>query len=250
MKSSSNEGKVPNSSISRWLLIFGLTFAFLHIMPVFLKTNIRNQLLSGDLLDFFTPFVIVFVVYKIFSTIKSNLTDSSKNQAAKLILIFASTLFVNGHGMHLSANAIARHLVGMETTAIFRLDYLFDEILGHIFWDSGVVGLSVGIILLSSKLRPTPNSPATTAMIIAGAIFYGFTYFCNAVEGQTVVFTLPCAAAITGGIPILAKSKGLKPTTNPVLSFYLVGYSVSLALFIYWGLRNGGFPQFSELGWI
>jgi hypothetical protein len=37
---------------------------------------------------------------------------------------------------------------------------------------------------------------------------------------------------------------------NPVLWFFTVAYATAVCLFVYWGARQGGFPQFSELGWI
>jgi len=83
-----------------------------------------------------------------------------------------------------------------------------------------------------------------------GAAFYGFTFAANGIEGQTVVFVIPAALA---GV-VVSGGKRFKlfqdMETNPIRVFFLLAYILSLLLFVYWGIRYSGFPQFSELSWI
>jgi hypothetical protein len=162
------------------------------------------------------------------------------------MLLFSSILYVNGQGMNLSANAIARHLSEMKDSPLYWLDYFFDETLGHIFWHSGMVGISIALLLLAANLQ----SGFVTWQILAGALFYSFAYFTDAVEGQTVPLLFPGAILILGGILYYHKKSSQKFSENPVKLFFLTGYVLAILLFLIWWIWQGGFPQFSELGWI
>jgi len=189
-KSTANSTKGQNH-LSVWLFLFGFIYAFMHVTPAFLTYAIKNFLTTGDLLNFFTPFVIIPLVWKIYFILRENLHAISERKIRMvwIILLFSSILYVNGQGINLSANAIARHLGEMKDTPIYWLDYFFDETIGHIFWHSGMVGISIGLLLLAI------NSPsaATNRLTLVGAFFYGFAYFTDAVEGQTVPLLFPSA---------------------------------------------------------
>lgn len=236
------------SNLSTWLFLFAFAYAFMHVMPAFLMHDLKNRLTTGDLLNFFTPFVVIPLVWKLYFVIRANLQAVS-DRTIKLttaILFFSSIFYVNGEGMNLSANAIARHLVGMEKTPIYWLDYFFDEKMGHIFWHSGVLGISISFLLLAANLQTIPTSWLT----LAGVPFYSFAYFTDAVEGQTVVLLFPSAILILGGIVRRLKKQPNSLKRNPVMLFFLAGYALAIALFLIWWIWQGGFPQFSELGWV
>jgi hypothetical protein len=234
--------------LSRWLFLFGFAYAFMHVMPAFLIYDIKNYLTTGDLLSFFTPFVVIPIVWKLHFLLRENLPNISqrKIRLVQIILLFSSILYVNGQGMNLSANAVARHLSEMKDSPIYWLAYFFDETLGHIFWHSGMVGISIALLLLAANLQ----SALATWQIFAGALFYSFAYFTDAVEGQTVPLLFPSAVLILGGILYDNKKLSRKFSQNPVMLFFLVGYVLAILLFIIWWIWQGGFPQFSELGWI
>ncbi|MCG3118367.1 MAG: hypothetical protein ALAOOOJD_00550 [bacterium] len=234
--------------LSTWILIFGFAYAFMHVMPTFLTYDIKNHLTAGDLLNFFTPFVIIPIVWKLYFLLREKLPAVSEQRIrlVQLMLLFSSILYVNGQGMNLSANAIARHLSEMKDSPLYWLDYFFDETLGHIFWHSGMVGISIALLLLAANL----SSVRATWQIFAGALFYSFAYFTDAVEGQTVPLLFPSAVLILGGIIYHNKKSMRKLSENPVKLFFLVGYVLAILFFLIWWIWQGGFPQFSELGWI
>jgi hypothetical protein len=152
--------------------------------------------------------------------------------------------------MHLSANAIARHLSDARDTPVYSLTYFFDEVLGHILWDSGIVVLSLGLIVMGLHIgHGIADRPRVLLMGIASLV-YGFTYFVNAVEGQTVVFMFPLAIAIPVTILCAARRQGVRLFRNPVLFFFFFNHVFAVCLFLVWGVWHGGFPQFSELGWV
>jgi hypothetical protein len=234
--------------LSIWIFIFGFAYAFMHVMPTFLTYDFKNHLTAGDLLNFFTPFVIIPIVWKLYFLLREKLPAVSERRIrlVQLMLLFSSILYVNGQGMNLSANAIARHLSEMKDSPLYWLDYFFDETLGHIFWHSGMVGISIALLLLAANLQ----SGFVTWQILAGALFYSFAYFTDAVEGQTVPLLFPGAILILGGILYYHKKSSQKFSENPVKLFFLTGYVLAILLFLIWWIWQGGFPQFSELGWI
>jgi hypothetical protein len=239
--------------IALWLFIYAFVYAFFHILPAFLNYEIKNLLMIADIFDILTPFVMIFVIYRIYLMLLPQIRIDSNfpvKSIAVIILIFGAISFVEGHGMHLSANAIARHLTQVKETSLFALDYSFDEVLGHIFWDSGIIILSLGMILLGFRIGEKKVSSSKQALIILASLIYGFTYFVNAVEGQTVFFTLPLAAVIPLAIWWIALRKRIRFSMNPVLSLFFLCYIVALCLFLVWGIWQKGFPEFSELGWI
>jgi hypothetical protein len=239
--------------LSRLIFLYAFFYALFHILPAFLNYEIQHRLMVADLFDLFTPFVMLFFIIKIYRSILTYMDDNSFNivkNRAKVILIIGAIIFVEGHGMHLSANAIARHLAGQENSSIYILDYFFDEILSHILWDSGIIILSTGIIFMGLYINQKEKWNTNLIYIIPAAIFYGFTYFVNAIEGQTVIFTLPISIIIPLAIWIFSCRKTLPVLKNPVLAAFFLGYLVALGLFIFWYSCQGGFPQFSELGWI
>jgi hypothetical protein len=69
----------------------------------------------------------------------------------------------------------------------------------------------------------------------------GFTSFSNAVEGQTAYLGIGAAVVFTVW--------GLF-TRDGVGRLLLTAYGFSLLLFAVFGLWQGGFPEFSDLGWI
>jgi len=241
-----------SNKLSLWLFVYALCYAVFHITPPYLMWEVKNLLMVGDLFDILTPFVMAFLIFKIYRILRrhtENLSPSTRSIVI-IILIFGGIAFVEGHGMHLSANAIARHLTEMKDTPAFALTYLFDETLGHILWDSGIVILSVGLIIIGFHVVPNKASRPKILRIAVASLFYGFTYFVNAVEGQTVIFMFPLAIVVPVGICWLARRRHIGLLRNPVLSFFLFNHLLASCLFLLWGIWHGGFPEFSKLGWV
>jgi hypothetical protein len=235
--------------LSVWLLIFAICFAVLHILPPFMAMEISHRFEVGDVVDILTPFVLIFILVRIYLEVRRE-AEGGSPVVAIVFLVLGGVAFVEGHGMHLSANAIARHLGNMAHADLLALDYFFDEVLGHILWDGGFILISLGFILLAGFYGDRAGVYSKPILALIGSVFYGFTYFVNAVEGQTVLFTLPISVLIQMWILWVLKRRGIGLLGHPVLVFYLFGYLVGLCFFAVWGIWRGGYPQFSELGWI
>ena len=237
------------------LFAYGLGIAFFHIMPALLIPYLKRPLTWGDSLDFLTPLVVIPLAYLLFYHARRMLRSSNdlgREQSlwAKIILGFGFLLYVDGHGLHLSSNSIARILQNMRGSELFNATYLFDEIISHFMWDAGMFLISIGLMLIALRLSFESLSKSSLAFILIGATFYGFNFTVNGIEGQTVILTFP--AAFVGSLLSFilywkARRKGLY---NPVYIFFAIAYFLSAVLFAYWGLTRSGFPQFSELGLI
>jgi hypothetical protein len=167
-----------------------------------------------------------------------------------IVLIFGFLLYVDGHGIHLSANSIARLLGGQEGSSLFRAVYLYDEVISHFMWDGGILVISVGLILLARRAGFGGLTTAQSVLVSGGAAVYGFAYTLNSIEGQTVVLMFPAAAAACLWCLKLYFRDRRRKEQDPVVLFFLAGYLLSVILLAYWGIKNSGFPEFSDLGWI
>ncbi len=241
--------------LSLWLFFLGLAYASLQVLPAFFQRFISRFMTLGDVIDFATPCVVIPVAYFVFSRIsriKSEEQPPSGFQmaASKILLGAGFVLYVEGHGLHLSANSLARLIDKAQNPGLYHAAYLWDEIISHYVWDGGVFLIAIALIVASSRRPYKSLSVPSLVFISLGTILYGFTFAVNSIEGQTVVLGIPvailgCAACI--GL----RWKNPQPErNNPVTLFFLVAFSVTLILFVYWGIRYSGFPQFSELGWI
>jgi hypothetical protein len=241
-----------------WLLAYGFFYAYFHIMPPFLKTFLKSPLTWGDTLDFLTPFAVIPLAYILYSRAakisRSLQPQQTTNRALrilpKVLLAIGFLLFVDGHGLHLSANSIARLLHDMKESELYKATYLFDEIISHFMWDGGVFLISVALIIAAYRISFKSLTWKNFAFISLGAVFYGFAFTANGIEGQTVIFTFPGAGAGFLLALLLYFKRKKEGNQNPFLFFFMSGYLLSLVLFAYWGISRSGFLQFSELGWI
>ncbi len=250
--------KKEKNDLNSWLFAFGFVFAFFHIMPAILQDYLHSPLTFGDTLDFLTPFAFVFLTFILYSRMKkirSSLDDQQPllkafRVVAKVFLAVGLILFVNGQGIHLSANSISRLIENSKGSELYKATYLFDEVISHFMWDSGVFLVSLGLIVSAFKLSSKLLTAKNTIFLILGACLYGFTFTVNGIEGQTVVFSFPASGfGFLLALLLYFKQRGEKGH-NSLLLFFISAYFLSLLLFAYWGISRPGFPEFSELGWI
>ncbi len=241
------------SCLHKWLFLFGLCFAIWHICPVFLGFEIRNKFTLGDLVDLTTPYVLIGLVLKLYLLMRQQSMEMTGRVKASafvyLLFFFGIITFIEGHGIHLSSNAIYRHLGGSPTSPLSSLTYFFDEIQGHIFWDAGLLLMAFALILLGFSSETSPKCRLNQGWVWAGALLYGFTHFTNGIEGQTVMMTFPAAILIPVLLLAFTLRKRISLSRRPVVLFYLVAFLTADIFFTIWGVLNKGFPQFSELGW-
>ena len=130
-----------STAFCRWLFAYALSYALFHILPAFLPGFLAWPVNQGDALDFLTPFVVVpaalAVSFRLKRLWEAKMPSSGKTQVRVpwIVLVLGLLLYVDGHGIHLSANSIARLLEGQEGSSLFRGVYLYDEVISHFMWD-------------------------------------------------------------------------------------------------------------------
>ncbi len=242
--------------VCRWVFIYGFVYAFFQVMPAFLKGGFAGPVSSGDALDFLTPVTVIPAALALFLKLRKERMRAARagsagpSVLAAAVFILGLIAYVEGHGIHLSANAIDRLLHGQEGTSLYQAVYLFDEVISHYIWDGGVLIMAGGLILTGMNLRFPGLSPVQWVYLAGGACFFGFSYAVNGIEGQTVPLTLPAAVLMVLICFWLDRKNRREGGYNAIVLFFLLGFLLSVLLFAYWGITRGGFPEFSALGWI
>jgi hypothetical protein len=230
--------------LSILILVFAIAFAFFIIAPGLLNKPFTPlaQLKIADVLDLFTPLVMI-PLYYLLLYFGANQLPSLKSTI--VFLVFAA-LWVEGQAMHLAANSISHWLSDFIGDQIYEVTYFYDEVLSHYIWHFGVIALSAQLIYRSWKYPFTDGSSQLGLESIAGAIF-GLTVFIMGIEGGTVplLFTFSVLAAIISLILGWGRFKHV-----PLLTYFLIGYALAALIFTGWGIYWSSFPQFSHLGWI
>lgn len=243
------------SGLHGWLFFFGFFYTLFHILPTFLPVFIDKPLTYGDVLDFLTPFAVISVAFLLyFRVCQTNsqrfLYSRFQKISSRILVGLGILLYVDGHGLHLSANSIARLVEKARHPELFNAVYLFDETISHSLLDAGIYLITLSLIIASFRMFSKLGSLKALIVLFLGACLYGFTFVVNSIEGQTVEFILP-AAFIGFSLSLVLYLKELKSgMKNPLLLYFLISYFLSLILLVYWGIRYKGYPQFSELGWI
>jgi hypothetical protein len=185
----------------------------------------------GTWLDLLTPFAVAAAAaYGL----------SNGPRSAVVVGIAAVVLYVDGHGIHLAANAIGHEDVGpAESTVEF-----WDEHWGHAEWHLGWLGLLAALSLADSATPPRPNDRPLLGLggaLLGSAVLTGFTLFTSTVEGQDWWLTLAVA-------PVFAVWAATR--RGAVLAASATATLLAAALIGIWAAWHGGVPEFSDLGWL
>ncbi len=226
-------------ALPRLILIFAVTFAVLLIAPAFLSQPFGPYPLmkTGDALDILTPLVLIPLYWLLFRL------DEPPSLKATLLFLILAAAWVEGQGMHLSANSIGHLLQDAKETDVYTLTHFYDEILSHYLWHIGLIGLTA--LLIWRQRQQGGQFIAGWTERIAGVI-YGLVYFIIIIEAGTVPLGLPFALVVSG---LGVRWRG-SVRQQPVTAFFITAHLLACVLFLIWFVRWGGFPQFSELGMI
>jgi hypothetical protein len=210
------------------LLAFaGACFVF-HQLPAFAGEP------AGDVIDLLTPFAVIGAAAAALVSL----------EARGRILVaagIAAILYVDGHGIHLSANSIANEGPGPE---VEDLVHFWDETFSHIEAVLGWFGL-VACICWAEQASGEPAGDAgasATGVGAATALLLGWTFFTSTVEGGTWPIMLAVAACFVLWL--------VRSGRRPLLLASTAAFVLAAALIAVWAIWQGGVPQFSEAGLI
>lgn len=228
--------------ISRRILCYGVLFTLFVIFPGFVTVPFfLNPLMeTADVIDLLSSYFVLGAGWLLFRL--DDRTPPTKGESACFVLILI--LWLDGHGIHLATNSVGHWLKEMTETPAYKLNYFYDEFLGHHLWNSGVMGLST-LLIFRQRRSPTAIS-STLRLELVAALLYGFTFFCCLVEGHTAPIAIPYSVCVVA----LALHDRNRFRHVPVLAFFGMAHLFTLLLTSGWGLWWGGLPEFSQIGLI
>jgi hypothetical protein len=237
--------------LSLLTLLFSILSLVFIVLSVFFRFKFPPYPLVSyqDAIDVLTPIVLIPVYWLMFKYA----VGSRSGLGEEIAFLLLAAVWVEGHGMHLSANsidnlidALARNpATNIKGTDVYRLVFFFDERLGHYVWHVGMLGLPALLIYL--EWHHAVESTVTWWASVAAGLIYGFSYFCIFIQAQTIFLGLPFAAVLVLFGVIWGRQK---LGQRPMLAFFFVSSLVALVLFTGWGVYWRGFPQFTAVGLI
>ena len=222
-------------------LTFAIAFIVLFLAPPFLPYRFDPYPLINwaDVVDLLTPLILIPLYWLL--ALQVGMPRSVPWVVTFLALAAA---WVEGHGIHLAANAIG-HLLKNQPGPALDLTEFWDERFGHILWHSAALGLSA--LVLVAGIRADLPPVAGRSMAVVAGLVYGFALFLIGDEGGTAVLMIVFGVAFV--FATLAAWR--RAFASPILTMFTTGYGAVVLLFAAWFVYWGGrLPQFSELGWI
>lgn len=213
-------------SFGGWLVVFGVGYAVLHHAgTIFAGLGEVGPTRWADWIDLLTPYVVT-------GAAAGALRSAGAAPGTWTAFWFATVLYTQGKGLHIASNSVANALPGEDPDVV----YLWDETVGHYLW---YAGFALVVAVLAVSLGDRRPRGGIWAHLLAALV--GFTHFTNSVEGQTAWFGIGAAVVfvVWGAL-----------TRDGMGRYLLSSYGISLLLFAVFGTWQGGFPEFSELGWI
>ena len=229
--------------LSALLLLFAVLSLVFFILLVFLRIPlpINPSVSFQDAFDVLTPLVLIPLYWILFRYAASD----PPGLVEELAFIGFAAFWIEGQGMHLSANSISNlmeafakgQLIDLDSNGIFNLAHFYDEYLGHYLWHVGVLGLAG--LLIVREWRDPAWLPTAWSLVIPAGVIYGFLLFAITDEGNTVWLGLPFSILVV----LFGLLKGRRELGDrPVLAFFLASCIVAALLYTGWGLYWGGFP--------
>jgi hypothetical protein len=208
-----------------WLVLLALGYGFFHHVGTLLAGlgdvgGTRTR--WADWADLATPYVVT-------GAAAGALRAAHASRRAWAVFWLAAVLYVEGHGIHLAANSVGNAIGGDTEPA-----HLWDEHVGHYLWYAGFWLIMAVLAATLAERRPRGG---LVAHLLAAVV--GFTHFTNSVEGQTAYAGIAVA--------VLFVAWGVR-TRESLGRLLVTAYVVSLLLFAAYGVWQGGFPEFTEVG--
>jgi hypothetical protein len=233
-----------------WLVLLTIGYLTPIVFMLWVKGFFPGtSIYLGHLLDLvLTAPLLLVVLLSLFLTMNREGQTSPDFSAPRGVLIWLAAAFVlllfEGHGIHFAANSLAS-LIDREAgpDALVRLDYFYDEYLGHYMLLTGVSGL-LFVLMLFEASRPNarPTGCLDRVVIVVSAVVAGASSALVLLEGQFpwLGFAFLLAVGLTARATRMSRG-GFH--TRPV-SMYLVILSLTtVVVLLAWAWRYGSFVQ-------
>jgi hypothetical protein len=225
-RSATGDGSVaPPARAARWLAATAIAYSLLHHVGsgfAWLGPVGSGSTRWADWIDVATPYAFLLPAAVFLWR------GGGVSAPMWLAYLVGAVTYVEGHGVHLSANSISN---ATPTAAA----HLWDEVVGHYLWYTGA--MLVWTALAATLVRRCrPRGP----LAVLFALAVGVTAATNSLEGGTALLGLATAAGFAAWGWLTRASSG---------RLLLIGSVPALLVIAGWGIWNAGFPQPSELGW-
>lgn len=210
------------------LACFFVGYSVMHHGGLFGSAEVGSGTRLADWIDLATPFAVVLPLLGF-------MWLQRPRPRWMVVAALGSMLYVEGHGIHLSANSIS-NVAAAGDTSQSTLDtiHLWDEVVGHYVW---FLGLVIVIAACAASVRGRSLDVPFVALVAGGA-GCGVTWATNGLEGGTAVASL--AASVVALVPVVRRDRGLAPALA-------AGGATASVVLVSYAIWHGGFPQPSSL---
>jgi hypothetical protein len=228
----------------RGIAIFVLGYGLVDLLPIVLPEQPRLfDLPFHDAADAALIFLLVFLYVELASH-----AQLLHKRWSRAVFALALLLMVQGHAIHLAANAIAA--ASEAGSSGWDLADFLDEHWGHTELHFSFLLLAALFIGRSDPIKSgAPLSRRENVGLWVLAVVYGLLLAGGAIEGQTVPMMLPSAFLLSawGLWPFLSRRElaedvGALPAHR---RFFAASLCVTAVAVTIYGLVMRGFPQFS-----
>ena len=227
------------------LLAYAIALAIFLIVPPLLKGTVGppQWFTLQEAADLFTPVVVLLLAW-----IVLDLAGGLSRRGAVAFLLLA-IVWVEGHGIHLAANAIGDAFDKSVRDAFYAtpagdLDYWLDEVLSHWLWHVAYLGLALVVFWHGRKAAPGVGRSAWVTAELGGFV-YGVVFFIVTVEGGTAALAIPASIAFLAWSGYEAW-RG--PRDRAVVTFFVVANVATLFGTAGWAAINGwALPGFYDV---
>ena len=200
----------------------------MHHGGLFGSAEIGSGTRLADWVDLATPFAVVLPLLGFMWLQRPRLRWV-------VVAALGSLLYVEGHGIHLSANSISNVAVsGGTSERTVDTIHLWDEVVGHYAW---FLGLAIVIAACAASVRGRSLDVPFVALVVGGA-GCGVTWATNGLEGGTAAASL--VASVAALVPAIRRDRGLAPALA-------AGGATAAVVLVTYAIWHGGFPQPSSL---
>jgi hypothetical protein len=217
-----------------WLGWFALAVIVgMQVGTIFRPLGSAGETRVADWVDLLTAYAVV-------GTAAMVMYRAAATRHQWVLFGIASVTFALGKGLHLSANSISN--VTVTTVADATIVHLWDEVVSHLIWYSGLFLL---LLSLAWALQHVSMRVGVLDMVVAALV--AVTLVNNYIEGAQPWLGLLFLSVLL--------AMGVRSYPRPVAKLLLVVGGLGLLLLLGWGLYwmvidARLFPEFSELGWI
>jgi len=228
----------------RGIAIFVLGYGLVDLLPIVLPEHPRLvDLPFRDAADAALIFLLVFLYVEL-----ATHAQLLQKRWARAVFALALLLMVQGHAIHLAANAIAA--ASEAGSSGWDLADFLDEHWGHTELHFAFLLLAALFIARADPVKSDrPLSRMENVGLWVLAAVYGLLLAGDAIEGQTVPLMLPVAVVLSlwGLWPYLGRRQPgpQRPSLPAHRRFFAASLGVTVIGLAIYGLVFSGFPQFS-----